>query len=230
MLAGILHLSSQRGLYFAGFTLLPKLETAVIDSFAKQWYKLKILFNCFFCTEGYQPHLLSNQWDLYLLISSETLRNIKPGTVERKNHAEFLLQSLVIGRIQSQMSLGLFQLSVVREGQSRWLPPHPPITFFSIWPKKPHTAMLAAATTLSKGTLEEKWSFNDFLFLAFCHCPLKHLCNMEVGSKERETAVKVTQLTSLPDRGSLKVSIIQQLNPYRVMQVTPQAKVTLNLH
>lgn len=97
MLAGILHLSSQRGLYFAGFTLLPKLETAVIDSFAKQWYKLKIFFNCFFCTEGYQPHLVSNQWDLYLLISSEALRNIKPGTVERKNHAQLLLQNLVIG-------------------------------------------------------------------------------------------------------------------------------------
>lgn len=84
MLAGILHLSSQRGLYFAGFTWLPKLETAVIDSFSKQWYKLKIFFNCFFCTEGYRPHVVSNQWDLYLLISSETLRNIKPGRVGRK--------------------------------------------------------------------------------------------------------------------------------------------------
>lgn len=162
MLAGILHLSSQRGLYFAGFTLLPKLETAVIDSFAKQWYKLKIFFNCFFCTEGYQPHLVSNQWDLYLLISSETLRNIKPGTVERKNHAQLLLQNLVIGRIQGQMSLRWCQLSVVRAGQSRWLPPHPPMIFFRIWPGKNHTAILAAATTLTKGILEVNWSLMTF--------------------------------------------------------------------
>lgn len=34
-------------------------------------------------------------------------------------------------------------------------------------------------------TLEENWSFNDFLSLAPCHCPLKHLYN-EVGSEERE--------------------------------------------
>jgi len=30
-LAGILHLSYQRVLYFVDFTLLPKLETAIID-------------------------------------------------------------------------------------------------------------------------------------------------------------------------------------------------------
>lgn len=64
---------------------------------------------------------------------------------------------------------------------------HPPITFFRIWPeKKNHTAILAAATTLSKRTLEENWSFNDFLFLALCHCPLKHLYSLDVGSEERE--------------------------------------------
>lgn len=186
MLAGILHLSSQRGLYFAGFTLLPKLETAVIDSFAKQWYKLKIFFNCFFCTEGYQPHLVSNQWDLYLSISSETLRNIKAGTVKRKNHAQLLLQNLVIGRIQGQMSLRWCQLSVYQGGAEQVVTSPPSHDLLQdLTRKKPH-CHAGSCHHFSQRDFRGEVKFNDFLFLAPCHYPLKHLYSMEVGSEERE--------------------------------------------
>lgn len=51
--------------------------------------------------------------------------------------------------------------------------------------KKPH-CHAGSCHHFGQRDFRGELKFNDFLFLALCHYPLKHLYNMEVGSEERE--------------------------------------------